>query len=57
MAMATLWAGYEAHSDRFDWDDGLFSEDNLHIILGTIGAVACITAVAVADSGDNAGSL
>ncbi|MBF0224927.1 MAG: hypothetical protein HQK76_05675 [Desulfobacterales bacterium] len=54
MAMATLWSGIYEYSDRFDLDEGITSEDNLHIILGIIGTLACLTAVAIADSGKNA---
>lgn len=50
-ALGTLFSGYLAHGDRFNLKDGLFTEDNNHILLGTIGAIGCIAAVALADSG------
>ncbi len=54
-AAATVTTGFVEYGDRFDLSYGLFSEDNAHIILGTIGAVACIAAVAVADSDGGGG--
>lgn len=51
-ALLTCWTGYEEYSDRFDLDEGLLSQDNLHILLGVIGTVAIVTSVATADSGD-----
>ena len=50
VAALTLTTGYIAHGDRFTLEDGLFTQDNNHIILGTIGAIGCMTAVAIADS-------
>jgi hypothetical protein len=50
-ALATCLTGYSEYGDRFNLDDGLFSEDNLHIILGVIGTLGFATAVAIADSG------
>jgi hypothetical protein len=49
-SVATLTTGYMAYGDRFSFEDGIFTEDNNHIILGTIGALGCIAAVALADS-------
>lgn len=51
-ALSTLLTGYLAHSSRFDTEEGLLSKDNLHIVLGTLGAVILTTAVAIADDGD-----
>lgn len=51
-AVSTLLTGYLAHGHRFDMSQGLFSRDNLHIVLGTLGAVALTTAVAIADDGE-----
>ena len=49
-ALGTIATGYLAHGDRFAIGDGIFTEDNSHIILGTIGVVGCIAAVLLADS-------
>ena len=49
-ALATVATGYVAYSDRFNLEDEFFTEDNTHILLGTIGAIGCIAAVALADS-------
>lgn len=49
-SVGTLATGYMAHGDRFTFEDGVFTEDNNHIILGTLGALGCIAAVALADS-------
>jgi hypothetical protein len=49
-SVGTLTTGYMAHGDRFTFEDGIFTEDNNHIILGTLGALGCIAAVALADS-------
>lgn len=51
-ALSTLLTGYLAHSQRFDADEGLLTKDNLHIALGTLGAVLLTTAVAIADDGE-----
>ena len=51
-ALATCWTGYIEYSDRFDLDEGVLSEDNLHIILGALGTIGFATAVAIADSGE-----
>jgi len=50
-ALASCLTGYSEYGDRFNLDDGLFSEDNLHIMLGVIGTLGFATAVAIADSG------
>jgi hypothetical protein len=55
MAALTVTTGALAHGKRFDLKEGLLSEDNLHIILGTLGAAGCLAAVAMADS-DGGGS-
>jgi hypothetical protein len=49
-SVGTLATGYMAHGDRLTFEDGVFTEDNNHIILGTLGALGCIAAVALADS-------
>jgi len=50
-ALSTVLTGFLTHSDRFDTYEGLFSKDNLHIMLGTLGAVVLTTAVVIADDG------
>ena len=50
-ALAACWTGYIEYGDRFDLDEGVLSEDNLHIILGVLGTIGFATAVAIADSG------
>lgn len=52
-ALLTCWTGYEEYSERFDLEEGLLAQDNLHILLGVIGTVAIVTSVATADSGDD----
>lgn len=51
-ALSTLLTGYMAHGDRFDTSQGIFSEENRHILMGTLGAVLLTTAVAIADDGE-----
>jgi ammonia channel protein AmtB len=51
-ALATCFTGYYEYRDRFDLDEGLFADDNLHIILGTLGTLGVATAIAIADSGE-----
>ena len=51
-ALATCLTGYSKYGDRFNLDDGFFSEDNLHIMLGVLGTLGFATAVAIADSGE-----
>lgn len=50
-ALSTVLTGFLTHSDRFDTYEGLLSKDNLHIMLGTLGAAMLTTAVAIADDG------
>ncbi len=52
-ALATCFTGYYEYRDRFDLGNGLLDEDNLHILLGTLGTLGVATAVAIADSGEN----
>ena len=49
-AAGTVFTGYMEHGDRFNLEDGLFTQDNNHILLGTIGALGCAAAVILADS-------
>ena len=51
-AISTVLTGYLAHHQRFDSHQGLLSKDNLHIVLGTLGAAILTTAVAIADDGE-----
>lgn len=51
-ALATCVTGLYEYRDRFDLENGILDEDNLHILMGTLGTVAIATAVAVADSGE-----
>jgi len=50
-ALSTLATGFAAHRQRFSLDEGLFTRDNLHIALGTLGAAILTTAVVIADDG------
>jgi len=50
-ALSTVATGFAAHRQRFDTDEGLFTKDNLHIALGTLGAAILTTAVVIADDG------
>ena len=52
-ALSTLFTGYLAHGERFDMSEGLFSETNRHIVIGTLGAVLLTTAVAMAANDDD----
>jgi hypothetical protein len=54
-AALTVTTGALAHGRRFTLEDGLFTQDNTHILLGTIGAAACIAAVFMADSDGGGG--
>jgi len=47
-ALSTVLTGLIAHGDRFDLSDGFFSKENLHIMAGTIGAIALTAGVAIA---------
>jgi hypothetical protein len=47
-ALTTVLLGTAEHRERFDLSDGLFTEDNVHIMLGTIGAVALTAGVLAA---------
>jgi len=55
LALVTCLTGFFEYRDIFQLDAGLFSKYNLHIILGTLGTVGCVTAVALADSGEDSG--
>ena len=47
-ALSTVVTGYLAHGDRFDTSDGLFTQDNSHMLAGTIGALLLTTGVLLA---------
>ncbi len=55
LGAATVATGFVEYGDRFDLSYGLLWQDNAHIILGTVGAIACIAAVAAADSDGGGG--
>lgn len=55
VAAMTVTTGSIAHGNRFTLEDGWFTQDNTHILLGTIGAIGCIAAVAIADSDGGGG--
>lgn len=48
-SLGAITTGYLAHGDRFTFEYGVLTEDNEHIVLGTIGAIGCIVAVILAD--------
>lgn len=47
-AVSTVLTGFLAHHERFDLSEGLFSQDNLHIVAATVGAIALTAAVFMA---------
>jgi hypothetical protein len=47
-ALTTVLLGTAEHRERFDLSDGLFTKDNVHIMLGTIGAIALTAGVLAA---------
>lgn len=51
-ALTTVTTGAIAYRDHFDLSEGLFSENNRHILAGTLGALLMVTAVAIADDGE-----
>ena len=55
-ALATCLTGYMEYGDRFNLEDGLFSQDNLHIVLGVLGTVGLVTAVAIEGSNESSHS-
>jgi len=55
-ALATCLTGYMEYGDRFDLEEGLLSEDNLHIILGVLGTIGLVTAVAIEGSSQSSHS-
>ncbi len=51
-AVSAVATGYLAHRSRLNLRYGIFTGDNLHIILGALGAAILTTAVITADGGD-----
>jgi drug/metabolite transporter (DMT)-like permease len=47
-ALSTVITGYLAHGDRFDTGDGLFTQENSHMMAGTLGAIILTTGVILA---------
>jgi len=56
MAAATVTSGLLAHWDDFHLEDGWTDPDNLHALMGTVGALLMLNAVSVAPGGGHAGS-
>lgn len=54
-AVATVVTGFLQHGSELRGDSGFFGPINRHALLGGLGALAMVTGVAVADSGDNSG--
>ncbi|MGE4579457.1 MAG: hypothetical protein AB7F21_07950 [Desulfuromonadales bacterium] len=50
-AAGTVLSGYLQYGDQLGGGQGLFSDPNLHAILGTLGAAALIAGSAMADGG------
>lgn len=55
MAAATVTSGLLTHWDDFHLEDGLTDPDNLHVLLGTVGAMAMLYAVSAAPDTQHAG--
>jgi len=56
MAAATVTSGLLAHWDDFHLEDGLTDPDNLHVMLGTLGALAMLNAVSKAPGNGHPGT-
>lgn len=54
-AGATVTNGLIFHWDDFHFEDGFSDPDNLHMMLGTLGAVLMVAAVSQAPEGGHAG--
>lgn len=50
-AATTAASGFVVHWDDFHIDNGFTDPDNLHALLGTIGAIAMVQAISVAPDG------
>ncbi len=56
MAAATVTSGLLAHWDDFHLEDGFTDPDNLHVMLGTLGALAMLNAVSKAPGNGHPGT-
>lgn len=56
MAAATVTSGLLTHWDDFHLEDGWTDPDNLHVMLGTVGALAMLYAVSQAPATEHAGT-
>lgn len=56
MAAATVTSGLLTHWDDFALEDGLTDPDNLHVILGTVGAMLMLNAVSKAPGNGHPGT-
>ncbi|MBI5430364.1 MAG: hypothetical protein HY938_07890 [Nitrosomonadales bacterium] len=56
MAAATVTTGLLTHWDDFHLEDGWTDPDNLHVMLGTLGALAMLNAVSKAPGNGHPGS-
>ncbi|MEW6077987.1 MAG: hypothetical protein AB1724_09255 [Thermodesulfobacteriota bacterium] len=54
-AAGAVTTGYMEYQNRFTPEDGLYSRDNAHIILGTLGALGCLASIFMADSDGGGG--
>jgi hypothetical protein len=55
-AVATVVTGWRQHRDDLPAEEGLLTNGyKRHALLGVLGALAMVTAVSIADSGDNGG--
>jgi hypothetical protein len=56
LGVMTMATGYYEYSDMFDLDEGL-SKTNLHIVLGTLGAIGFAAEAIIASSDSSHGGL
>lgn len=56
MAAATVTSGLLTHWDDFHLEDGIADPDNLHVLLGTLGAIAMLNAVSKAPGNGHPGT-
>ncbi len=56
LGVMTLASGYYEYGDMFELDEG-FSTYNLHIALGTLGAIGFVTEAIIAGTGSSHGGL
>lgn len=55
MAGATVANGLVFHWEDFDFDDGFTDPDNMHMMLGSLGAILMAAAISQAPEGGHAG--